>query len=102
MQRLAVAGFEILEIGRKDVVAFPSRKALRELPIMIGVEFPLGFFVLGAADLNFHSVDRAIVRAPNRALNNSCILLGLWLFRNSGIAAHDNCWHKHRNDEQER
>src|SRR5712691_420530 len=65
-QRLAASGFESFEIGPEDVVGFAGGNALGELAHVVGVDFPLRLFVLGAADFHRDTIDGAIVRTPDR------------------------------------
>src|SRR5450432_2396215 len=65
-QRLAVGGFVTLKVGPENVVGFAGENALGELAIVIGIELPLGFLILGTADLHGHAVDGMVVRPPDR------------------------------------
>src|SRR5258708_7466322 len=64
-QWLAVGGLEMLEIGREDVVRLAGGNALGKLAHVVGIDFPLRLFVLGAADFDGYPVHGTIVRAPD-------------------------------------
>src|SRR6266567_7703397 len=64
-QRLAVDSLEMLQIRREDVVRFARGDALRELSMMVGVDFPLRLLVFGAANPDGHPIYRAIIGPPD-------------------------------------
>ena len=61
----AVGGFEVLYIGGEDVVGFTGRNALGKFPVMIGIDFPFGLLIVGAANLDGNTVNRMIVGTPD-------------------------------------
>src|SRR5690349_11984768 len=66
VQGLAVGGLEVFQIGGKDVVGFSGRNTQGEFTVMVGIEFPLGLLVFGAADFYEYAINRAIVGTPDR------------------------------------
>src|ERR1700739_1461550 len=55
--------------------------ALCKLSFMIGIELPVGLFLIGAADLHPHSVCRTFVWSVDRAENERVRLLGMLVGR---------------------
>src|ERR1700722_5314789 len=76
MQGLAVGSLHAFQICRKDVIRFAGRNALGKFSAMVGVDLPLGFFVLSAADFDRDAVDRPVVGAPDGAENQGVLFLG--------------------------
>ena len=76
-QRPAVSGFEAFEVGGEEVVGLAGRNALGELAHVVGVDLPLRLLVFGGADFYEDAVDGMIVGSPNRAGDNSIVVLGL-------------------------
>ena len=56
MHGMAILGFYALEIGAHDVVILAGGNAQSEFAMMVGIEFPLGFFIGGAANLDLDAV----------------------------------------------
>ena len=71
VERPPVGGLEVLQIGGQDVVGFPGGNAHGEFTVMVGIEFPLGLLVFGAADFYEYAVDWAVVRTPDRSRDQS-------------------------------
>jgi len=65
----AVGGFDVLEIGRKDIVALAGGNALGEFAVVVGEEFPADSFGLvgGAANPYGDAVDGVVVGPPDGA-----------------------------------
>ena len=80
VQRLAVGSLHAFQIRGQDVIGFAGRDALSEFSAMVGVDLPLGFFVLSAANLDRDAVDWPFVRAPDRTENQ-----GVLFFRGLGV-----------------
>ena len=80
-ERLAVGGFEVLQIGPEDVVGLPRGNALGKLAIVIGKELPSGFLILGTPDLYCDAVDRTVVRSPDCSENKGVRLFRLGVLR---------------------
>jgi hypothetical protein len=70
-QRLAIGGLEALEIGPEDIVGFACGDALGKLAHVVGIEFPLGLLVFGAAYFHRDAVHRAVVGTPHGAGDKS-------------------------------
>src|SRR5580704_19598910 len=99
MQGLAVGSLHAFQICRKDVIRFAGRNALGKFSAMVGVDLPLGFFVLSAADFDRDAVDRPFVGTPDRPKNQGVLIL-----RGLGIGcqlAHSAWGRKQDSGEQE-
>ena len=70
-QRPAVRRLQAFKVGGKDVVGFAGGNALGELAEVVGIDFPLGLLVLGAADFHHDPKNGMIVRTPDRAGDES-------------------------------
>src|SRR5690348_6871508 len=57
----------VLKLGPDHVVGRSWGHALRELSAAVGDEFPLGFLLVGAADLDPHTLDRALLSVEDCA-----------------------------------
>src|SRR5579864_504746 len=65
MNWFAISSSKVLEVGRENVVGLTGRNPLRKLAVVVGINFPLRFLVLGASDLDGDAVDRTIIGSPN-------------------------------------
>src|ERR1700730_13980538 len=81
LQRIAIRRFVTLRICPDHIVLLARRNALRELAIAIGIQLPARLLFILAANLDFHSVDRMVVRTPDRAEDYSVGFLALVLRR---------------------
>lgn len=61
---LAIAKFNSLGLGPKNIICLAHRDALPKLPQSIGVDVPLGLFLIGTADINLDPIDGEIIRPP--------------------------------------
>src|SRR5712671_6470644 len=71
MQWMAIFGFQALEVCPHHIVGFAGGHALGEFADMIGGQLPPGFLVMGTANLDHDSIDRVIVRVPDRSEDKS-------------------------------
>src|SRR5580693_1539807 len=67
LQRTAICRLKALQVGPDHVVLLACGDALGELAAMIRILLPAGFLFTFAANLDFHAVDRSVVRTPDRA-----------------------------------
>jgi len=70
-ERLAVGGFDAFQVGGKNVIGFADGNPLGEFSHVVGINFPLGFFVFGAANFYGNAIHGMIVRAPDGAGDES-------------------------------
>jgi hypothetical protein len=100
-QRPAIYGLEAFEVGRKNIVGLTGRNALRELAHMVGVDLPAGLlgFIGGTADLHWDAVDRAVVRSPDRAGDESVRLA--FLISGEQPLPRTECGQKKRKEEED-
>ena len=66
-----------LQIGPDHIVLLARRDVLRELAVVIGIQFPACLLFILTANLNLHSENRMLVRAPDRAEDYSVGFLAL-------------------------
>src|SRR5580698_5385312 len=69
MQRIAIRGFDSLEISRDHIVGLAGGNALSEFTRVIGRKLPLRPLLGNAADFDRYAIDGVIVRSPNRSEN---------------------------------
>src|SRR6266496_3525038 len=65
----AIRRFQAFQIGRQNVVTIAWRNALRKFTPVIRIDFPAYFvgLIFCAANLDWNSIDRAVVGAPHRS-----------------------------------
>jgi hypothetical protein len=67
VERLAIGGFEVLEVSPENVVGLAGRQALLELTMVVRIDFPSRFvrLVFATPDLYGDSIDRSVVGSPH-------------------------------------
>src|ERR1700730_1618964 len=85
VQLLANSKLITLQFGPNQIVRGARWHPLGKFPVVIGIELPVCFLLVGAADFYFHSVQRMIVRAPYGAKNER-IRLVVFLIPSSGTS----------------
>src|SRR5580700_10383448 len=69
LQLVSIQQLESLQISPDDVVGLAGRHPLCELPLMVGIKLPFGFFLICEPDLHVDAINRAVVRSPDRPKN---------------------------------
>ena len=85
LQVLAGWRLKVLQIGPNNVVGLACGHALCEFTSMVGIEFPVGFFLVDAADPDFNSIDGSPVRTKDSP-ENKCV--GFLLLAGGCFAGH--------------
>src|SRR5579863_5134633 len=96
LQRAAICRLKAFHFGPDHVVLLACRDALGEFAAAIRILLPAGFLFSLAANLDFHAIDRPVVRTPNSSEDQGvgCFawrLPGREFIRSNGRLAEAKC-----------
>ena len=61
---LAIPEFNTFGLRPKDIIGFAYRDTLAKFPPSIGINMPLGSFLVTTTDVHLDAIDREIIGAP--------------------------------------
>src|ERR1700684_1556767 len=90
---MTILSFYSFDIGPHNVVRLARGYSESKFSAVVIVKIPLWFFVGGTADQSLHTVDRVVIRAPDRTKNECVGICGLqFLGRGAGNGHGGKTW----------